>query len=258
MKLIGQSACLHAITPKEIAGFRSIGYRGPVTIVPNGINPEPFLRLPDPRRAEEFWPVLKGKIVVLFLSRFNSEKGLDQLIPAWDKLKSRPGYEDAFLVLAGPEDRGYGPTVNRLIARHGISSRVLLPGMVRGERKMALISRADIYTLPSHSEGFSMSILENSAAGKPLLITPGCNFPGVAESGAGLIVNPAAEEIERGLRKLLDLSPGERGKMGERGRELVRNNYTWEIAARKMITVYRAILNKDPIPLYPEPAGNTQ
>jgi glycosyltransferase involved in cell wall biosynthesis len=129
--------------------------------------------------------------------------------------------------------------------------------MVQGERKKALISRADIYTLPSYSEGFSMSILENLAAGKPLLITPGCNFPEVAEVGAGLSVNPVAEEIESGLRKLLDRSHEERKEMGERGRELVKNNYTWDIAARKMITVYRAILNKAPIPLFPEPAEPT-
>lgn len=254
MKIIKQAACLHAITPKEIAGFHSIGYRGPVTIVPNGINPEPFQHLPDPRRAEEFWPILKGKRVVLFLSRLNSEKGLDQLIPAWAKLQKNTDYNDAFLVIAGPDDRGYGPTVIRFIERYQVSSQVLLPGMVQGQRKMALISRAEIYTLPSHSEGFSMSILENLAAGKPVLITPGCNFPEVAEAGAGICVNPVKEEIETGLRELLDLSPDQRREMGERGRELVNNNYTWDIAAQKMITVYRAILNGSPIPLYPEPA----
>ena len=118
---------------------------------------------------------------------------------------------------------------------------------------MALISRADIYILPSYSEGFSISLLENLAAAKPALITPGCNFPEVAEAGAGICVNPVKEEIETGLGELLDLSPDQRRKMGERGRELVANNYSWDIAARKMIMVYRAILNGDTIPLYPEP-----
>ena len=253
LNFLKQAACLQAGSSRELKGYHPIKYRGPVTIVPNGINPEPFQHLPDRRRAEELWPVLKEKRVVLFLSRLNSEKGLDQLIPAWARLKSRAGYEDAILVLAGPEDRGYGPTVNRLINRYQVSSKVLLPGMVQGLRKMALMSRAEIYTLPSPSEGFSMAILENLAAGNPLLITPGCNFPEVAAAEAGLSVNPVAEEIEAGLRKLLDLSPDQRREMGERGRELVNNNYTWDIAARKMITVYRAILNGDPIPLYPEP-----
>ena len=177
-------------------------------------------------------------------------------VPSEVARRYRTGYEDALLVLSGPEDRGYGPIVTSLIQRCRVASQILLTGIGQELQNMALISRADLYTLPSHSEGFSISILENLAAGKPVLITPGCNFPEVAKAGAGLSVNPVAEEIETGLRKLLDLSPEERQKMGERGRKLIRDNYTWDIAARKMITVYRAILNKEPIPLYPEPVGN--
>ncbi len=92
LKFLNKAACLQAGTLREIEGFRASGYRGPATVVPNGIDPELFRHLPDPRLAEEFWPALNGKKVVLFLSRLNSEKGLDQLIPAWAGLKSRAGY----------------------------------------------------------------------------------------------------------------------------------------------------------------------
>jgi len=52
----------------------------------------------------------------------------------------------------------------------------------------------------------------------------------------------------------LSLTDRERQDMGERGRQLVAENYTWDLAARKMLTVYRCILDKKPVPLYPEPA----
>lgn len=253
-RIMARAGCLQAITPREIPGFRASGFRGPITVIPNGINPEPFRHLPAPEKFEEFWPALKGKRIVLFLSRLNSEKGLDQLIPAWARLRQRGGYNDVFLVVAGPDDRGYGPQIRVLAERIGVGTSVLFPGMVQGLKKIALISRAECYILPSYSEGFSMSILENLAAGKPVLITPGCNFPEVAEVGAGFICNPVAEAIESDLRKLLDLSPEQRRVMGEMGRSLVENNYSWDIAARKMITVYRAILKRETVPLYPDPA----
>jgi len=263
LSLLGQRMlrgvdCLHAITPREVDGFRRAGYRGPVSIVPNGIDPEPFARLPDPREADLRWPPLRGRRVVLFLARLQKEKGLDQLIPAWKKLTDRGSYDDAMLVLAGPDDRGHRRVVEALVQRNGVASRVLLTGMVRGQEKMSLVSRADVYTLPSYSEGFSMSVLENLAAGKPMLITPGCNFPEVAEAGAGLCVPPSADALAEALGRLLDMSESERIAMGRRGQQLVRRGYTWEIAARRMLTVYRCILNGREIPLHPEPAAASQ
>jgi len=248
------AACMHAITPCEVEGFRRAGFRGPVTIVPNGVDAGRFARLPDPAEAESRWPVLKGRRVVLFLSRLSAEKGLDQLLPAWQQAVGRSGtYDDALLVLAGPDGQGYRRVVEQLIRRRGLESRVLLVGMVRGQEKLALMSRADLYTLPSYSEGFSMSILENLAAGKPVLITPGCNFPEVAAAGAGLCVPPEVEPLVDALRTILDLSPAERTAMGRCGRELVERHYTWQRAAQKMIVVYRCILEGRRIPLHPQP-----
>ena len=249
------AACMHAVNPREADGFRQIGYKGPIAVVPNGIDADSFAELPHPRAAEEYWPVLKGRRVVLFLSRLKTEKGLDQLIPAWKRLLAAgSGFDDALLVIAGPDDRGYREVVEALVEQCGLRGRVLLPGMVRGHRKRALISRAAVYTLPSYSEGFSMAVLENLAAGKPVLITPGCHFPEVVQAGAGLCVPPETPALEEALRKLLDMPEADRAAMGRRGRELVRENYTWDTAARKMITVYRCIMEGKEIPLHPQPA----
>jgi len=128
-----------------------------------------------------------------------------------------------------------------------------MTGMVQGYQKMALISRSEIYTLPSYSEGFSVSILENMAAGKPVLITPGCNFPEVALKGAGLSVQPERGAIAEALSRLLGLPNFELEIMGQKGHDIILANYTWSIAAQKMKTVYQCILDGKDVPLYPEP-----
>lgn len=253
-RMFNGSACLHAITPIEIEGFRKVGYKGPVTVIPNGVNLDDFADMPAPSEAEKWWPQLSNRRIVLFLSRLSREKGLDQLLPAWANLTKNRKYDDALLVLAGPDDRGYSAEVEALVEKHNLGSNIILTGLIKGRQKAALISRADIYTLPSYSEGFSMSVLENLAAGKPVLITPGCNFPEVVQASAGFCVQPKLGPLEEGLRKLLDMSEDERTEMGRRGRDLVRRNYTWDIAARKMITVYRCILEGKEIPMYPKPA----
>jgi glycosyltransferase involved in cell wall biosynthesis len=59
--------------------------------------------------------------------------------------------------------------------------------------------------------------------------------------------------LTEALEEMVSKTDFERKTMGKRGQELVLQNYTWDIAARKMITVYRAMLNGDKIPLYPTP-----
>lgn len=253
--MLNKAACLHAVTPLEAEGIRKIGYKGPITVVPNGVDPNDFVNMPCPSEAEKKWPQLSGRRVVLFLSRISREKGLEQLLCAWNNLMNKSSYDDTILVIAGPDYRGYLPEVEAMIEQFNLEANTILTGLVQGQEKSALISRADIYTLPSYSEGFSMSLLENLAASKPVLITPGCNFPEVAEVGAGLCVSPESYLLEQALAELLDMSDSERRFMGQRGRELVEKNYTWEVAARKMITVYQCILDDRIIPMYPEPVN---
>ena len=52
-KILSNAACVHAITPLEIDGIRKAGYRGPIAVIPNGINPDEFSNLPDRHFANE-------------------------------------------------------------------------------------------------------------------------------------------------------------------------------------------------------------
>jgi glycosyltransferase involved in cell wall biosynthesis len=252
-QMLDNAACLHAVAPAEVKGFRELGYEGKVFIVHNGIVPDEFLQLPERCEAEERWPGLRGRRVVLFLSRLSPEKGLDQLLLAWVEIAKKATCSDALLVLAGPDDRGYRVVLEQLIAANNLCRHVLFTGMVTGREKLALMTRADIYTLPSYSEGFSNSVLENLAVGTPVLITPACNFPEVVVAGAGVCVEPQKYVLAEALQGLLGMSYEQLIEMGARGRKLVLENFTWEIAARKVVAVYDVILKGKEIPLHPQP-----
>ncbi len=251
-KMLNNSACLHAITPLEVEGFRRIGYKGPVTVIPNGIDPDDFADMPEPRQAQLDWPILKNKRTVLFLSRLSKEKGLDLLIPAWARMKEKNSYDDCVLIIAGPDYRGYANTVQKLVDSYQINDSVLMTGIVTGRRKLSLVSCADIYTLPSYSEGFSISLLENMVAANPVLATTGCNFPEIAEYDAGICVEPDIDQVKTSLEKLLDLSRERRLQMGQNGKTLVLQNYTWSAASKKMLSVYKNIVSGREIPMFPQ------
>jgi len=247
--------CLHALSRTEAGAFRQAGYRGPVAIVPNGVDAEQFAELPDPDCAERDFPELTGRRVILFIGRISPEKGLDALLLALARLVQRPSFDDVLLVLAGIDDGGHMTHIRDLIDRLRLNEHVLLPGRVHIKAKRHLLARCDLFALPSYSEGFSMAVLEALASARPVLVTPACGFPEIVDAQAGLCRPAQPEALAEGLRDLLELSPDHRNKMGRRGRRLVLDRYTWPRQAARMLTVYRAMLQGWEIPEEPQPDG---
>ncbi len=248
-KALEGASCIHATADQEIKACRALGLKGPFTIIPNGINPQNFEKLPAPSVAEKIWPVLQGKTVVLFLSRLSPQKGLNMLISAWNGIVKK--YPDAFLVIAGPDYMGYSNDVHQLVDQSASPKSILLSGSVWGEKKMALYSRADVFVLPSYSENFGNVIAEALASKIPVITTQATPWSAIEKTNCGRWIPIHKKNLTEALTEMISKPDAERKMMGEQGKELILQNYTWDIAARKMITVYRAMLNGDGIPLHP-------
>jgi len=252
-KMFKAVACLHAVTSREAEHFRMAGYRGPITVIPNGVDVEENTQLPDRAEAENRRPELKDRPIVLFMSRLSPEKGLDLLIPVWSELTKTAAYRDALLVIAGPDSRGYKKTIDGMIDKYGLASKILLTGMVTGRDKFALLRRADVFVLPSYSENFGIVVAEALACGTPVITTTGTPWKQLQDVDAGRWVLSREAELAQALRELLNMSRSERVAMGQRGQDLIQENYAWDRIVKKYLTVYDCILSGKSIPLYPEP-----
>lgn len=255
LNVIGKSmmqgaVCLHACSMQEAEHFRQVGYRGPITVIPNGVDTSEFT-MGDGSEAEAYWPELKDRPVVLFMSRLSPEKGLDLLIPVWADLVKSTAYKDAMLVIAGPDYRGYRKVVEGIIETYNLGSQICMMGMVRGREKLALLRRADVFVLPSYSENFGIVVAEALACGKPVITTTGTPWEQLHEANAGRWVVPEQAELDQALRELLNMSDSQRKAMGQRGMTLIKQNYTWDRVVPKFLTVYNCILNGKPVPLHP-------
>jgi len=176
--------------------------------------------------------------VVLFMGRLDAVKGLDILIPAFARASG--SRDDLFLVIAGP-DRGYGTEAARLIRKAGLSHRSAMVGTLHGDHRLAALARADVFVLPSYSEGFSVAVLEALATGCPVVITQECNFPEVAAAGAGLVVEPETGQVADALARILD-RPELAHQMRANARALIEERYTWDRIAALFADMYRSIL----------------
>ena len=247
--IMQRAACLQAASKQEAENFRRSGYGGPVSVIPNGVDLDTF-HPGDSVEGDRYWPDLKDRPVVLFMSRLSPGKGLDMLIPLWADLIESAPCRDAMLMVAGPDDRGYGKTLERMVERCGVGSHIRMTGMLQGERKLALLRRADVFVLPSYSENFGMVVAEALTCGTPVITTTSTPWRQLQTVDAGRWVAPTKSALTAALRELLTMSESQRDAMGQRGRALIEANYTWDKAAAKFLDMCDGILKGTPVPLH--------
>jgi glycosyltransferase involved in cell wall biosynthesis len=243
-----QASAIQVLASAEGNSVKSLGMKQPVVVVPNGIHREEFESLPDPETFYQQFPATQNKTLILFLGRIDPKKGLDLLAPAFARVNHQ--FPHTHLVVAGPDSIGFLPTAQSYFAQAGCLEAVTFTGMLTGSLKHAALAAASLYVAPSYSEGFSMSVLEGMASGLPCVFTTGCNFPEAATANAAHVVKINADAIATALLQCLS-NPQQAKEMGDRAREFIFQNYTWERAAERLIQVYTAIINGKSLPEYP-------
>jgi glycosyltransferase involved in cell wall biosynthesis len=104
------------------------------------------------------------KIKILFLSRLVKEKGIFELLEAFENLSRDKNNLE--LTVAGN-----GEIFNQLQEQLKEKKNIRLTGYVEGEAKSTLFQESDIYILPSYSEGLPISVLEAMSFGLPIITT---------------------------------------------------------------------------------------
>jgi glycosyltransferase involved in cell wall biosynthesis len=224
-----------ALTPKEADQIRASGARQPIAVLPNGLDPAGFEK-PADSAAPIDTPLVKAlpkdSRRALFLGRIHPKKGLQLLLPVWAKLGALRA--DWQLVIAGPDEAGYLGEIRALASSLGLGDRVIFTGLVTGEEKTRLLYSADLFILPSYSEGLPMSVLEAWACGLPVVATRECNLGDVSTAQAGWECDATFESLEESLRAALGASEAERRERGANGRRLIDIRYSWPSIAREL------------------------
>lgn len=242
-RVLRSADALHTITRLEADRIAALGFQTPVFTAPNGVAPNllnAFDRA-DSSKLLARCPELSGKRVILFLGRLHAIKGLDLLARSFAAIAQDLG--DAALLVTGPDQDGSQGRMEAVLRAAGLLDRVVFAGMVTGDDKLAAFAAADLFVLPSYSEGFSVSVLEALATRLPVVISEGCNFPEVAESEAGFVVPAEDAAVARAIGTLLS-DESLRIRMGANGRRLVEECYTWPAIAGTVATRYRALIKE--------------
>ena len=188
----------------------------------------------DVVRAGLDWPV--DRPVLLTVRNLQPRMGLDELIRAVDRLRSR---SPAPLLMIGG-DGALRAELEALVARLGLRAHVRFLGFVDDERLARCYQAADVFVLPTQSlEGFGLVTVEALACGTPVLGTPvGATPELLAPLDKSLVLSGTtatamAEDLERFLDAAARDPEGARA-LRQTCRAYAETRYAWGSAVERL------------------------
>jgi len=220
----------------EEARAREVGIGGDrLRTVANGISAIPPSVIP----ADWSDPRLK----ILFVGRFDRQKGLDVLLAAIEPL----GDKLTLRTVGAPVVSDVRPSIPPL-------SFVEHLGWLSREEVAAQIAACDLLVVPSRWEGFGLVAIEAMRQGKPVMASAVGGLKEILGSGRFGFSVAAGDPIAWRVA-LVDLTRDEMTRRAEAGRERFRQRYTADRMAAKLDLLYAECLaGQAPMPMPVSPS----
>lgn len=176
---------------------------------------------------------------VLTVARLAPQKGLPLLLEALALLAGQGAQVKLVLVGAGP----LGDDLKRQAVALGIQDLIEFIGPVGQDDMAGYYAEADVFCLPSFSEGVPVALMEAMATGRPVVATGVAGIPELVEDGiAGLLAVPGSKESLAQALGWMEAHPLERAEMGKRGRRVVEESFDAARCGAQVADVFREFL----------------
>ncbi|MBW7884691.1 MAG: glycosyltransferase [Caldilineaceae bacterium] len=231
-----------ATTPTETAVsiLRKQDIRIPVKAISCGVDQTEFYPRPnlDPQIMRRRYRLSLDRAVLLYVGRVDREKGLDDLVEAAALLDKEP----VQFAIAG---KGmYRETLMDLVARRGLSARIVFPGYVSSEDLPLLLNSIDAFIMPSAAELQSIATLEAMSCGKPALVANARALPELVEHGVnGYLFSPYNPASIAGTVQLFLSKRNRWAEMGEASLERSRPHHLSNTIQR-YVEWYESVLGR--------------
>lgn len=159
-----------------------------VQVIHNSIAELPMVEEVD---FEGLYGIPGDDLVVGFNGRLSLEKGVDDLIDAFSRLKTK----NAKLVIVGSGDEQYCEYLNGVAEQKGVEERVIFTGFV--DNVASIANRFTVAVAPSRwREPFGLVLLEYMALGIPIITTNnGAQTEILTSQVDGILIDPSNPQM---------------------------------------------------------------
>lgn len=157
-----------------------------IVVIPNGVDERFFIK----KQVNTIAPYS-----ILFVGRLSPQKNLTVLINAFSKLKL-----NANLTIVGEGSEEV--KLKKLVSSYGIT-KVNFVGRKDENELIPYYAKADIFCLPSNTEGMSLAMLEAMASGLPMAAADLPQYRNIVEKGTYFVKNNTSDEYLKAIMELL-------------------------------------------------------
>lgn len=206
-----------------------------VFCIPNGVDCRLFSATGARPPGKEGWRLL-------YVGRFVEAKGLRVLLAALAQVRSQ-GRDVSLTLVGGHPATGTAHSFLPQVATLNLSAHVSFEDAVPWEDLPQYMAAADLFVLPSFSEGLTTSLVEAMACGLPVIATR-CGGPEevVHEEVGRLVAVGDAEDLAAGILAVLD---GYDGYDREAIRRQAEARYDYRRVAARIHALYEEVLAAD-------------
>lgn len=240
------ASCLHATSEIEISDFRDFGLRNPIAYIENGIHEKHLSSAGKANRFREQNSIPKDKRILFFLSRISPKKGLTMLVEAISSIQD--DFAEWQLIVAGIDEFNHRKDIELLVKQLSLESKIKILGPLFGQEKDDAFAAAELFILPSYSEGSPMVILDSLAAGVPVITTKASTWSDLTKYNCGWWTDISIDAVTVALLEAVNMSAKDLKQMGDNGKELITSKYTWPQLAQKTLLLYNWLLDREEKP----------
>jgi glycosyltransferase involved in cell wall biosynthesis len=234
-----------AISDEVEEVLRTKGYRGPVEVIPHGVDLKDY---PERTGEASTARVTLGvdPPVVGYVGRLLHQKGVETLLGAFAEVRPAPGGARPSLVLVG--DGPDREELVRIAGAAGVGDRArFMPG-VPHDRVAAIYRAIDVLVVPSRTtpkwkEQFGRVLIEGMAAGCAVIGSSSGAIPSVVGDAGLIFPEDDAPALAAAIGRALH-EPGLAATLRARGRERVRARFTWDAVAGKAVRFYDRVMRE--------------
>lgn len=171
----------------------------------NGVDMEEYNPLLFSEQEKEVlkqkYHISKDDFVFLFVGRLVIDKGLRELVMAFDRISEE--YKNVKLILVGPKENENNPKKKKMFSVIQSNPNIISVGYQSAV--VPFYAMSDVFVFPSYREGFPNSVLQAGAMSLPCIVTniSGCNEI-IENNKNGIIIPPKNQkELEKAMLLLL-------------------------------------------------------
>ena len=238
--MLADASLLCAQTEHESALYAELGgHPDAIRLLPLPVDLSEFDPLPETReRFRSSLGFQPRDRVVMFLGRLHHLKGVDILMEA---VRRAQASDPRIKLLVVGRDDGAWSSLQRHYKEEFDSGSFLFVGPLYGRDRIEAYVGCDVFAItPRLWEETSLSALEAAACGRPVVLTPQAEIPGLTEAGAGAMPPLDPRAIADALLETLEHGD----EMGQAARALVETNHRVDAVVQQLESYYFECLER--------------